>query len=95
MNWHPSLRTSVVVSAVALGGCSPTIQAADAHSAGHDIETKAELAQVDLTACKADNTKCDSVDQDLKAIDETAKGLQAAAQKAGYQPPARPTPTTP
>lgn len=95
MTTYSYLKVSSVFGVFALAGCGPTIPANSAYSAGHDIDTNAQLAQADLSTCKADNTKCDSLDKDLKAIDETAKGLQDAAIKSGYQPPTKTTAATP
>ena len=91
MRAYSLMTKSISAAALAtLGCCGATIQASDAYDAAHDIETKAGLAQADLVTCKADNTKCDAVDKDLKDIVETSKALQSKSAAAGYNPNATP-----
>jgi len=61
----------------------PGLDPNTAAAAAHDIQVKAKLAQTHLEACKTDNTQCDPVSGDLKAIQDSSSSLAQAAVAAG------------
>ena len=81
------------LAACALGVCvgcgsaaPPGMDPNTASAAAHDIQVKAKLAETHLEACKSDNTQCDPLSGDLKAIQETSSNLERAAVAAGAKP---------
>jgi hypothetical protein len=77
---------AVVAGFGCASGAPPGLDPNTAFAAAHDIEVKAKLAEVHLAACRTDNTQCDPVSGDLKAIQETSANLEKASVAAGAKP---------
>lgn len=77
------LRAVVAVAGLGLGGCACEHgQGHAAADAGQVIDKQAELAELSLVSCKAqDAAKCDDVAQKLKQIRSAAADLKGLDNK--------------